>query len=230
MLKDPRCPVASGGDSETGKYHDQPVRAGKRRNSLGRSKDDANHAGSGSCSIRRELACGESFYARGLQGEGGTVVNLSGVVSSKPASSTDSVDLAGRAEAMALGGLGADTPLMPVTCLRIDVSGTVKASGYSVLTSVGVVSLLGSPPATATTPFCFQELTRGCAFPSPQPQPACRALPLRLPCPDACREISTRARCTRRTLATSRPTDSSAKYCSSWAGRIVSKGQPDEWP
>jgi len=117
MLKDPRCPVASGGDSETGKYHDQPVRAGKRRNSLGRSKDDANHAGSGSCSIRRELACGESFYARGLQGEGGTVVNLSGVVSSKPASSTDSVDLAGRAEAMALGGLGADTPLMPVNVL-----------------------------------------------------------------------------------------------------------------
>jgi len=94
--------------------------------------------------------------------KGGTVVNLSGVVSSKPASSTDSVDLAGCAEAMALGGLGADTPLMPVTCLRIDVSGTVKASGYSVLTSVGVVSLLGSPPATATTPFCFQELTRGC--------------------------------------------------------------------
>jgi len=93
----------------------------------------------------------------------GTVVNLKGEVSSKPASSNDPEDFAGCGDAATLGG-GGDTPLSPVTCLRIDVSGTVKASGYSVLTSVGLFSPIPPPNGdTATTPFCFPlDGTRGC--------------------------------------------------------------------
>src|SRR5215471_9414918 len=88
----------------------------------------------------------------------GTVVNLSGVVSSKPASFNDPDAPAGCGDAATMPG--ADIPLSPLTCLRIDVSGTVKASGYSVLTSVDVISQSG----TAKTPFCFPDGTRGCAM------------------------------------------------------------------
>ena len=85
----------------------------------------------------------------------GTVVNVNGVVSSTPANPTDSDDLAGCAEAVALGGFGPDHAQLPLTCLRIDVSGTVKASGHSVLTNV---PLSGG----GNTPFCLPDGTRGC--------------------------------------------------------------------
>ena len=96
----------------------------------------------------------------------GTVVNLKGVVTSTPASPSDPAALAGCYNAAVLGGLPvADPPLDPPVCLRIDVSGTVKASGYSMLTRVPVFSADGP----ATTPFCFYlppsgpgDATRGC--------------------------------------------------------------------
>ena len=98
----------------------------------------------------------------------GTVVNLKGDVTSKPASLDDPNAPTGCGDAAILGGLpdvGADSPSSPPTCLRIDVSGTVKASGYSMLTSVGLV-----PQTGAATPFCFYvplngpgDETRGCA-------------------------------------------------------------------
>jgi hypothetical protein len=82
----------------------------------------------------------------------GTVVNLKGDVTSKPASLDDPNAPAGCGDAAILGGLG-DTPLDGPICLRIDVSGTVKASGYSVLTTVPLF------PESAT-PSCFLDVTR----------------------------------------------------------------------
>jgi hypothetical protein len=85
----------------------------------------------------------------------GTVVNLKGDVTSKPASLNDPTAPTGCAEAASIGDQPYP-PSGPFTCLRIDVSGTVKASGYSVLTSVQLF------PESAT-PFCFLDVTRGCA-------------------------------------------------------------------
>src|SRR5947208_15161998 len=84
------------------------------------------------------IAAERSLVSAGCRG---TVVNLNGVVTSKPASLTDPAALAGCYDAAFLGGLSvADTPLDPSVCLRIDVSGTVKASGYSMLTRIPVFS------------------------------------------------------------------------------------------
>ena len=86
----------------------------------------------------------------------GTVVNIAGVVTSRPANLSNSTDVAG---CLALKDAG-DLPMEPLVCLRISVSGTVKASGYSVLTRVPLVAADGS---VGTTPFCFPtDQTRGC--------------------------------------------------------------------
>src|SRR4051794_18585980 len=88
----------------------------------------------------------------------GTVVPINGVVTSRPP--TDLNDNIACLTAAANLGL---SPPTAYACLRIDVSGTVKASGYSVLTSVPAVSLVAG---TAATPLCFPgDATRGCGDP-----------------------------------------------------------------
>ena len=111
------------------------------------------------------FATGNPYSPAGCSG---TVVPINGVVSSTPASSTDPGAAAGCLDAAVLGGLSPDPLVNPPVCLRIDVSGTVKASGYSMLTQVPIFSAGG----VATTPFCFfvpppagpgGDATRGCS-------------------------------------------------------------------
>lgn len=96
----------------------------------------------------------------------GTVVPINGVVTSTPVSPNDpDPDVAkGCRKAVRLGDVASpDGALMPLVCLKIVASGTAKASGYSVLTSVPVASLVPDPdPDSVSTPFCFPgDATRG---------------------------------------------------------------------
>jgi hypothetical protein len=114
----------------------------------------------------------------------GTVLSINGVVTSTPANPADPAARAGCQDAKILGELSyengdpiADPVLDPPLCLRIDASGSVKASGYSQLTSVEAQDEQG---ASAVTPFCFPfDPTRGCGVPQPDgstlPYPATSA-------------------------------------------------------
>jgi hypothetical protein len=98
----------------------------------------------------------------------GTVVPVSGVVTSRPANPANLSEAAGCAQAATLGGGVQPDPLLPEpVCLKVDVSGTVKATGFSMLTTVPVVSAAGF----AATPICFflppngpGDQTRGCSL------------------------------------------------------------------
>jgi len=99
---------------------------------------------------------------------GRTVVPVNGVVTSTLAN--DPNDVVGCAQAATfLEGLS--DPVIPVEvggiCLKHQISGTVKASGYSRLTLVFPVFSLSIPGLQAATPFCFYkgvsgDPTRGC--------------------------------------------------------------------
>jgi hypothetical protein len=87
----------------------------------------------------------------------GTVVNVKGVITSRPANPNDPTELQA---CSVVAGTGDDAPQDPLVCLRVDVSGSVKASGYSVLTSVP----LSDGMSFLNTPFCFPlDPERGCA-------------------------------------------------------------------
>ena len=107
----------------------------------------------------------------------GDLVRLNGVVTSTPvAPNSDDYQACfaqlGLFEVPGSGGqlyvssipeLGDFVPA-PVTCLKIEASGTAKVSGYSVLTTVPVVNPVTQ--GSINTPLCFPgDYDRGCAIP-----------------------------------------------------------------